>query len=357
MKTIVLPFSIKKPILACGADLKGAFAIAKGRAAYLFDGFGDLGDADNLARYEKAIAVAEKRLKIKPAVVACDMHPEYRSSIFAERYAPVRVQHHEAHIAAAMADAGMSGKVIGVAFDGTGYGPDGNIWGGEFFVGDMKKMTRVAHLEYVHMPGGEACVHEPWRMAASYLYKAYGADLLKLKIGLVRNIDAAKWRILKQMIENNVNSPLTSSAGRLFDAAASIILDRRGADFEAELPIELEKTADKDIIERYEFDIVKDRGMLIIKCGMIFRGMVKDMERKVDRSEISSKFHNTVADIITKTVAMLRKKYGISDVVYSGGVFQNRYLADRIGLVSAGVPVNDGGIPIGQVAIANARVK
>jgi len=373
MKIVELPFNVKSPILACGADIKGAFALAKGRKAYLFEGFGDLADVDNLERYGRAVKAAVKRLRIDPKIVACDLHPGYFSSRFAQSfqlsafsYQLYRVQHHEAHVAAAIVDNAIRGGVIGVAFDGTGYGRDGNIWGGEFFTGNLRSLERAAHLEYVPMPGGEACIREPWRMAASYLCKAFGERFLDVKIDFVRSIDKKKWLILKKMIEGGLNSPLTSSAGRLFDAAAAIILLRKEARFEAELPIRLEEATDPSVGGHYDFDVKASGREFVIDSKKILRGIVKDLLGKTDAFAAAGKFHNTMACVIRKTAARLRKRSGINNVVLSGGVFQNRFLTEKTfdmlresGFrvrVHGAVPVNDDGIPIGQVAIANAKV-
>ncbi|MCX5668384.1 MAG: hypothetical protein NTY34_08830 [Candidatus Omnitrophica bacterium] len=375
MKTIELSFKVKKPILACGADLKGAFALAKDDKAYLFDGFGDLSDLDNLTRYEKAVSIAEKKLNIRPQIVACDPHPDYFSTRFAVKNknsknrdtshfsgrtankkmgcVPIfKVQHHEAHIASAIVDNNIEGDVLGVAFDGTGYGIDSNIWGGEFFIGGLKNLKRVAHLDYIPMPGGDMAIKEPWRMAASYLYAALGENFLKLKTDFVKSIDKKRWMALRGMIDKNINSPLTSSMGRFFDAAGSMILNKERANFEAELPIELEKIVAIGIEGSYSSD----------NSANIIKGIVRDIEKKAAAPVISAKFHNSVAEMILSAA----RKAKIKKVVLSGGVFQNRYLADRaVNLlnqnsfktyVHRNVQTNDSGIPIGQIAIANARL-
>jgi len=378
VKTIKLPFRVKRPILACGADMKGVFALARGDEAYLFDGFGDLSDLDNYTRYEKAVKAACSKLKIRPEIVVCDLHPGYFSTQFAEKKEkkedvgekgdgfifsgipsdrkkePVpffQAQHHEAHIASAIIDNGISGEVLGAAFDGTGYGTDGKIWGGEFFAGNAKKFKRVAHLEYLPMPGGEMCIKEPWRMAASYLYSAFGENFLKLKIDLVKNIDKKSWAVLKGMIDKKINSPLTSSAGRFFDAAACLILNKHTTSFEAELPIELERIAETGVDDTYDS----------IESAKIIKGIVRDIEKKVAAPVISAKFHNSIAEMILSAA----RKAKIKKVVLSGGVFQNRYLVDRaVKLLSENdfkvythlnVETNDLGVPIGQIAIAHTR--
>jgi len=380
MKIIKLPFRVRKPILACGADLKGAFALAKGYKAYLFDGFGDLSDLDNFTRYERAIHAAEKKLDIRPKIIACDLHPDYFSTQFARKNrdrhhfsgkgahrkivsVPIfQVQHHEAHIASAIIDNCIKGEVLGAAFDGTGYGADGNIWGGEFFAGKIGSLKRVAHLEYIPMPGGEMCIKEPWRMAASYLWKNRKKNRDRhLFYHKLCSENRCLSLFLKKMIENKINSPLTSSMGRLFDAAGSIILNKRLASFEAELPIKLEKIADKNEKGYYDFDLKKGDGKIVINMAGTIRGILKDLDKNISRPKISAKFHNTIAHMILKAA----KIFDLKKVVLSGGVFQNKFLVQRMRelledhgfkvYTHSNVETNDSGIPIGQIAIANER--
>lgn len=372
MKTIRLPFRLKKSVLATGADLKGAFAFAKGDMAYLVDGFGDLANLDNLARFEEAIRLYGRKLGIKPKAIACDHHPGYFSTRFAEMYGLEHlitelsdIQHHEAHIASAIVDNQIKGNVIGVAFDGTGFGWDGCIWGGEFFVGSPKQFKRAAHLEYVPMPGGDAAIKEPWRMAAVHLYGTFGKDFLGLKMDFTRRLDRSKWNFVRKMIENNVNSPLTSSAGRLFDAVSAIVLCKMKSDFEAELPIELERIVSRGRFDSYEFNIRSEGDRFLIGYRKLFEGIVKDILKGMGRATISAKFHNTVAKVIVEVASRLKRKTRIGKVVLSGGVFQNGYLAARAAtglrkkgfevFTHSGVNTNDSGIPIGQIAIAHAR--
>ena len=344
-----LPFSVRKPMLACGADLKGAFALAKGCEAFLYEGFGDLSDLGNFERYEKAVNNAIRATNIKPVIIIHDMHPGYFSTRFAESFLRVSkgrsifpVQHHEAHIASCMIDNDIKGSVIGVAFDGTGYGVDGNIWGGEFFAGSLKGFRRAAHLEYIAMPGADKAVMEPWRMAESYMYAASGI---------------CKDPVIKKMIDRKINSPLTSSAGRLFDAAASLILGRKKADFEAELPIELESIAAADCEERY---IIKpESSACVIKSVMV------DIRKGRNKKVISAKFHNAVACMIVKTACLLGRKNRIKNIILSGGVFQNKYLVGKVirYIKKSGFKVythgklstTDSSIPVGQIAIAYTR--
>ena len=359
MKEFKLPFKVKRPILACGADMKGAFAIAKGDTAFLEDGFGDLGELDNFTRYESAIRKCVKSLRVMPKIIACDLHPGYFSTRFAEnytlhaiRYTLLKIQHHEAHIASAILDNDIKGTVIGVAFDGTGFGTDGNIWGGEFLAGSLKGFKRAAHLKYIPMPGAETAVREPWRMAASYLYAAYGSKFLKLNIDFVKSLDKKKWTVIKAMIDKKLNSPLTSSAGRLFDAVGSLVFAQNTVRSEAELPIALEKIATLSCVDRYSFE-------------KMIKGIVEDLSKGLGAPTISAKFHNTVAAMIAQTSMELSKKFKTKKVVLSGGVFQNKYLTKRASsmLEERGLEVfthsrfetNDSAIPIGQIAIAATR--
>lgn len=371
MHIIKLPFLVKKPTLGCGADLKGAFCLATGEDAVYSDGFGDLGDPDNYAKYEKAVRDAEKRFRISPGVIACDMHPGYFSSRFAEEHARsllgyklVRIQHHEAHAASVITDNRLKNGVISVTFDGTGFGRDGAIWGGEFFTGNIGSLKRIAHLDYMPMPGGEIAIKEPWRMALSYIYRAYKKDFSGVRTDLLKGISSRRVKAVITMIDRKINSPETSSAGRFFDSAASIILNKKVARYEADLPITLEEKALLGYEGEYRFDIKWQRGMFIIIPDKTIKGIITDLLKGADIKEVSSKFHNTVASMIRNVCSGIRQRYGIKKVALSGGVFQNRYLTEKTSnLLKANgfkvyghvnVPTNDIGIALGQIAIANA---
>jgi len=372
MKLITLSFETAKSILGCGADLKGAFAFAEGNLLFLSDSFGDLEETDNFFNYEEQIRKYQKKLIPGKHIIACDMHPGYHSTRFAEKLSAasrpasfVKVQHHEAHIASLMADNLIMSPIIGIAFDGTGLGQDGNIWGGEFFIGVPKKFIRAARFNYLPMPGMDMAVSQPWRMASSYLYSSFGEDFLKLKMGFVKKLDKKKWPVIRRMIDGNINSPLTSSVGRLFDAASSMVLNKFSASYEAELPINFEKIADTSCEERYRFNISRKAGMMVINTRGIVRGIAEDIIKKEKPSVISAKFHNTLAEIIVKVSVCLRKRFDINMVGLSGGVFQNSILTDaaKRGLSEKGFNVythsrlspNDSSISLGQVYIANER--
>ena len=222
---------MKTRILALGAQSKGSFCLIKNGKLHVSNSFGDLSEAENFHRFEKEI----KKIKPEPKLIACDMHPEYASTKLANNLAKSvkRIQHHEAHVASCIADNNIKGKIIGIAFDGTGFGRDANIWGGEFFVGSIKDLKRAAHLKYASMPGGEAAVREPWRMAFSYLRASNLANLTRL--------DKEKTRLLAQMMDKDINSPLTSSMGRLFDAVSSLVGICDRAEYEGQAAVELER--------------------------------------------------------------------------------------------------------------------
>lgn len=367
---IVLPYRIKNSILAVGAQSKGAFCLARGNIAYLSDSSGDLTDVGNFRKFEQNIKALRQKLKIKPGVIVCDLHPDYISTKYASRIMNHKskiknIQHHEAHIASCMADNGIKGKVIGIAFDGTGFGRDGNIWGGEFFVGGVRGFKRAAYLKYVSMPGGEACVREPWRMAFSYLYSAYGNNFRKLLLHLRRTAMTDNRDILFQMINKKINSPLTSSMGRLFDGVSSLIGVCDLARYEGEAAIKLEKIIpDKwhKVKGEYKFNYLKERDVTIIDWRPLIKGIVRDLKNGVKKSDISLKFHNAICGMIRDVCIILRRKHGINKVCMSGGVFQNSFLKEHAGalletedfevFLHKNTPSHDGSIPLGQAVLA-----
>ncbi len=379
MQIIKIPFRVKKEILACGADLKGAFSFVKGNRAYLNNGFGDLNDIGNLEKYGRQLEKIRRTFRFKPGIVACDMHPGYFSTKFAQNYARHMthdtqrmthnaihyVQHHHAHVASCMLDNDIDENVIGVAFDGTGFGTDGRIWGGEFLFASFRSCERIAHLGYVPLPGGEAAIKEPWRTALSYLYLSYKDGLHAVRIPFMKGLDKKKAAILIQMVKNGINSPLTSSAGRFFDGVAALIGVRQKITYEGEAAIELEKVAAPGCIESYSYRIERSRfSPAVIRTEGIIRGIVKDLEKKEKAAFISGRFHNTVAGIIKETALAEAKRRRVKKIVLSGGVFQNRYLHNKLKELFADTAcevyfhknfsTTDAGIPLGQIAIANA---
>ena len=350
-------------ILAFGAELTNCFCIGKGQKAFLSQHIGDLQGIETTQFYENTINQFIELFRLKPTLLAADMHPAYISTQKANNFAElsvIEVQHHHAHIASCMAEYNLDEKVIGVAFDGTGYGSDGNIWGSEFMICDLHDFERLAHFDYVPLPGGDMATEEPWRIAVSFLYKIYGIKFMEFGLSFLQEIDPEKIRMLIHMIDKKINCPLTSGAGRLFDAVASILGLVQFASFQAEGPMRLESIVKQGVTDNYKFDIGD-----IIEFDSMFQGILEDLNTKIDVSEISAKFHNTIIFVIFEMVNSLRRKTDIGKVVLSGGVFQNKYLLEGVIAIlvknnfevysHAKVPTNDGGIALGQLAVASKR--
>ncbi|MCJ7458690.1 MAG: carbamoyltransferase HypF [candidate division Zixibacteria bacterium] len=359
----------RKHILAAGAQLKNTFCLARDSFAFPSTHIGDLENYETLDFYSKEIERFKKLCSVKPEVVTYDMHPEYLSTKYALSLQNIRkipVQHHYAHIASCMAENKISQKVIGVAFDGTGYGEDENIWGGEFLLADLQGFQRIAHFKYVPMPGGEAAIKNPWMMAVSYLYACYGEDFLNLNLEFVRKIDFSRWEIIRKMLDQKVNLFLTSSAGRLFDSVSVLLNFREKTNYEGQPAIELEFWAEENIKGKYDYEIIKENDLYLIRPDLIIKGVVNDLIKKQRKSKISARFHNTIAQIINEVCSRLRKEYDLNSICLSGGVFQNMLLLSRTyALLNKNkfrvythhlVPPNDGGISLGQAIIANQRV-
>jgi hydrogenase maturation protein HypF len=366
---IVLNFKFQESILACGAELKNSFCLGKKNFAFMSHHIGDLENLETLTSYEEGIEHLQRIFHISPTLVAYDLHPGYLATKYAlalEDIPKIGVQHHHAHIVGCMVENEIEGEVIGVSFDGTGYGPDGTIWGGEFFICDYREFKRVGHLEYIALPGGEKAIKEPWRMAAAYLYKIYHDKMFDLDINFVRKLDRRKWPTIQKMIDKGINSPLTSSSGRLFDAVSALVGIRNEIHYEGQAAIELEMAAGaEDGV--YPFDLENSEDKILVLCEPLIRRIVSDLERGVGVESISSGFHNTVAKIILCVCLELKKTSGLKRVVLSGGVFQNSLLLEKtyVLLDNNGfkvfthhrVPTNDGGIALGQAVVANERAK
>ncbi len=357
-------FTFEKQILACGAELKNTFCLTRDNYAFVSHHIGDLENLETLQSFTSGIEHYKKLFNLEPEIIAYDLHPEYFSTKYALEIdaEKIGVQHHHAHIASCLADNFADGEVIGAAFDGTGFGLDGKIWGGEFFVADFKNAERVAHLEYIPLVGGAKAIREPWRIAAVYLQKTFGDEFTNLDLPFVRNLNLREWKTLKSMVRSKTNCPETSSMGRLFDAVAALLALRNSVNYEGQAAIELEAIADNKNIKSYEFEIEKSR---IIKSDAVIREAVEDLLNGVSKREVAAKFHLAVVDLITKIAVQLRDERNLHRVALSGGVFQNIFLLERVckSLKSKGfevlthhrVPTNDGGISLGQAAIANAR--
>jgi hydrogenase maturation protein HypF len=365
---IFLPFKAK-PVLACGAEDKNTFCLTRDEHAFLSQHIGDMENEETLEHFENTIGLYKKLFRVEPEVIAYDMHPEYLATKYALELGSganlkmVPVQHHHAHIVSCMVENNVEEPVIGVAFDGTGYGPDGTIWGGEFLVADYKNFKRVGHFEYVPLVGGAAAIKKPYRMALSYLYTLLGEDF-KLDGLPLDAVNPAELSVIKQQLKKKINLPMTSSAGRLFDAVSALLGVRGEIDYEAQAAIELEMSAaDTMDTEAYPFVIDSEDGVGLARLSKLWSALVRDAKDKVSPSLISLKFHHTMAEITTEMCKLVAKESKIKRVALSGGVFQNRLLLNltiaalqREGfevLIHRLVPPNDGGISLGQAVIAN----
>lgn len=357
-------------VLAVGGELKNTICLTKGKHAFLSQHIGDLENVESYSFFYEAIEHLQRILEIRPTIVAYDLHPDYFSTKWALQQNGTRlvgVQHHHAHIASCMAENHLEDRVIGFALDGTGYGTDGHIWGGEVLVADYEGFERAAHFEYVPLPGGAAAIREPWRMALSYLAHHFGRDFLKLDIPFVRQFDTAKANLLLRMIEQKINSPLTSSCGRLFDAVAALIGIRQRVNYEAQAAIELEMTiCSPHEGNSYPMELMPEGDGWIISTRPLFKAIIGDLRRNVAFGEISRSFHDGLVTIFVRIADLLRKKTALNRVCLSGGTFHNVYLSQKLEsqLSQAGfeifthheVPAGDGGLSLGQAVIAAANV-
>lgn len=353
-------------ILACGGELKNTFCLTKGRYAVLSQHIGDLENYETLVFFEETLANLKKVFRVEPRAVAYDLHPQYLSTRLALEIpdlSKVAVQHHHAHVASCMAENRLSGKVIGVAFDGTGYGTDGQIWGGEFLTTDYAGFERRAHFRYVPLPGGDAAVRQTWRPALSYLTDTFGAAGLPQDLALWRQVPESQTGFVRKMLARGVGTVQTSSCGRLFDAVASITGLRQEVNFEAQAAIELETAAGDEEAAAYPFEITETEPWQIDMRPAI-GAIVGDLRRGYGPGKISASFHNTVATVIVEVCRRLRAQEGLERVCLSGGTFQNmrllRLATDGLRakgfevFLHAQVPANDGGIALGQAVVAAA---
>lgn len=346
-------------IFASGAELVNCFAIGKGNQAIVSQHIGDLKNAETLDFYTESIERFKKLFRVKPVLIAHDLHPDYLSTKYAmELDIPkIGIQHHHAHIASCMAEHQLDEKVIGIAFDGIGLGDDNKIWGGEFFVCDLADYERYTYFDYVKMPGGDKATKHPWRMAVSYLHKYYGREFTKMNLAFLKEVPEFELDFVIAMLEKNLNCPETSSCGRLFDAVSGMINICTNASFHAEAPMRLEAAIDSTCTDSYAFKIGDS-----IDLKQLFEGIIEDLNNDVSQSIIAAKFHNTIINIILAITEKLRKERGLNKVVLSGGSFQNRYILEKIEKLLAdnnfevysheNIPSNDGGLALGQLVIA-----
>ncbi len=354
-----LPFHLEG-ILASGAELTNCFAIGKDHQVILSQHIGDLKNLETYTYFKDTVKRFEELFRFKPNLVVHDLHPDYLSTKFARETGleSIAVQHHHAHIAACLAENELDEKVIGIAFDGTGYGSDGTIWGGEFLIADLNNFERYTHFEAIPLPGGDKVTDQPWRSALAYLYSYFKDEIWNLDF--VKELDKKEVEILLRVIDQNINSPLCSSAGRLFDAVSALLGVCKTSSFQAEAPMRLEALLELNIKEYYPFDY-KD----IISFKPMFVELLCDIENKQKIGVISAKFHNTIVQAILLVSEKIRSEKGIKKVALSGGSFQNKYIVEKAEtrLRENGFevysqhkyPSNDGGIALGQMAIAAKR--
>lgn len=357
---LTLAVGAGRPVLGCGAELKSTFCLARGHHAFVSHHIGDLENYETLRSYRDGVAHFRRLLDIDPELVVHDLHPEYLSTKYALELDGVDllgVQHHHAHIASCLADNGVTGPVVGVAFDGLGYGPDATLWGGEVLVADLAGFHRAGHLSRVAMPGGAAAIREPWRMAAAWVLCAYEGRPPDLPVAVLH---AGRWEQVLSLARTGVHSPVTSSAGRLFDAVSALVGRRYRVNYEGQAAVELEQLADPAVTDAYPVAVTDGDPLEIIGADLV-RAVVEDLGRGVTPDRVAARFHNGLAAATVRACEKVAGRTGLDTVALSGGVFQNHLLLGRVhdGLEEAGlrvllhrrVPPNDGGISLGQAAM------
>ncbi|MCM8768203.1 MAG: carbamoyltransferase HypF [Candidatus Omnitrophica bacterium] len=372
--SLALPFSSDYPVLGCGGQMKNTFALVLGNRAIVSQHIGDLENLPTYKFYTFLVNHLERLFGIQPDLVAYDLHPDYFSTKYAQErinqagLTGLAIQHHHGHIAACLAENKVAGrKVIGVAFDGTGWGEDGTVWGAEFLVADYAGYKRVAHLLPVALPGGEKAIREPWRMAAVYLQECFGQEMFRLKIDFVRQLDRKIWQPLQVALKENINCPRASSLGRLFDGVASLLGLRQVSRFEGQPAMDLENiTEEKKGASGYPFTFRELSGTLIIDWRPLIQGIVESLLSHQPKATIAWRFHETIGQMVLQACQRISKETGLKEVALSGGCFQNRILTLRCEkiLKMAGftvythrlLPPNDGCLSLGQAVVAASRI-
>ena len=371
---LTLRWNFPVPLLAVGGELKNTFCLARERFAFLSHHIGDLGNESTLRSFAAAVEHYGRLFQVVPEAIVHDLHPDYLSTRYAQEQAGrvrlIGVQHHHAHIAATMAEHGLEGPVIGLAWDGTGYGTDGRLWGGEFLVCDLAGFTRAGHWSYFPLPGGAAAIRQPWRVALALLLARHGENAAGIPLGTVTR-HLKELPVLARMIEKGINAPLSCGVGRLFDAASTLLTGRDEASFEGQAAIALEHLADRSELGELPLDVGRldascaDGQWLPDSAGLI-AAVAELAAAGVPAPVVAARFHNTLARVAAETCAGIAKETGIRRVAVGGGVFQNSLLLERCltrlsraGLetvVPQSVPANDGGLALGQAAIGGRRL-
>jgi hydrogenase maturation protein HypF len=362
---IILPREVKE-VLGCGAHLKNTVCLTKGRNAYLSQHIGDLENDLSYGFYIETIAHLERILGLTPRIIAHDLHPDYLSTLFAKERpgsTTVAVQHHHAHIASCLAENAESGAVIGICCDGTGLGDDGTIWGGEILLADFSRYERIGCFEQFALPGGEKAIEEPWRSAYSLIKNSQSGGHREAFSGLFPEVPKETLALVERMIDCGINSPLTSSLGRLFDAVASMTGLSRHPTYEGQAAISLEKAIRRRGEESYDTDVLEGE-MLVIRTGELIRSIVEDISSGMPGGEVSLRFHNFLANSLHQAAILAHERTGVKTAAISGGCFQNVYLLEELSgklersgfrvLTHSEVPTNDGGISLGQTIVADA---
>jgi hydrogenase maturation protein HypF len=366
---IELPVAAKRPILACGAELKSTFCLARGSRAWISHHIGDLENYETLRSFGEGIEHFTRLFDVEPLIVAHDLHPDYLSTKYAHEHpelAPVGIQHHHAHLAACLAEHGTEGPAVGAIYDGTGYGTNGTVWGGELLVGGLEACDRAGHLWPVRLPGGARAVREPWRMACSWLLAA-DREPVAPPAAIGAAIDRRLWQRVAQLSQTGLASPVTTSMGRLFDAVAAICGLRLWVAYEGQAAAELEAVCDPAEHGAYPLPLTRDAERIVLDPRETVQAVARDSAAGVPVARIAARFHNAVASATTAACITLAGERGIGTVVLSGGSFQNRVLVEGVAadlrhaglrvLVPERLPPNDGGISYGQAAIAAARLR
>ncbi|MCD6309621.1 MAG: carbamoyltransferase HypF [Candidatus Eremiobacteraeota bacterium] len=368
---LLLPWKSEKTILACGAELKNTFCILKEDRAYISQHIGDLKNPETLDAFRHSLDHFKQIFKLEPEIIAYDLHPDYQSTRFGLEETgdlpKIGIQHHHAHIISVLAEKGIKERVIGVSADGTGYGEDKKIWGGEWLIADFKSFKRLLHLKYVPLLGGDKAVWEPWRMALSYLYPLVGELLVDLPLGCITRVTTENWPVLLKMLRTGLSSPLTSSMGRLFDAVSAILGIRLESHYEAQASMELEQVSEVITDCSYPFEIKGENYPLQVDPAPMIEEILWAVLKKEPVSKIGGIFHNTIALMIREACRRARDESGLNKVALSGGVFQNMLLlnlsADYLEkdgftvITHSQIPTNDGGISLGQAVIAAEKLK
>ena len=362
-ESVELPLPSARPLVACGAELKNTFCVAKGARAWVGHHVGDLKNWETLRSFEEGIEHFERLFAVAPEVVVHDLHPDYLSTKWAlelDGVDHVPVQHHHAHLAACLAEHGELGRAVGAVYDGSGYGTDGTVWGGELLVGDLRDFERAGHLRPVRLPGGDQAVREPWRMACAWLAECLGEEP-PLPPALAGVVSPERWSAVAELARTGVASPVTTSVGRLFDAVSALCGVCAHANYEGQAAAELEGFCDAREHGAFEFEL----GDGVIDPRHAILAVACHSAAGKPAATIAARFHNGLAEVTASAVGRVAEARGLDTAVLSGGVFQNRFLLERTRallseaglrvLVPERLPPNDGGISYGQAAIAAAR--